>query len=342
MNDIKISMLGISGSGKTAFLSGICDTFISGNVEVYDKAQNKQHLFKILPYYAGNTEETNIGDIRRFSIRNNRSFSSVSTENTKKYMLNIHDDSYNVSEPLCTVSFIDYKGGFIEELVNERSDENVKDVRDELLRSNVILIFADAVRLSRSSTAGQFNSALGNDDINTFFNTNRFVNKKVTVLFVLTKDDSPEVLCDNEVLIDRLLHAFEPAVRIIERNEWNIGIIRTSAVGRNAVDPQTNKISPEAEIIPYGIDSVLFYSIYTTVSEEVTDICIKVSEMEKASVLTRMSKEFKNKMKILKSQKEETDTILKYIKIPYNSLRVADNLIWEKKRDIGGVAVVNV
>ncbi len=341
MNDIKISMLGISGSGKTAFLSGICDTFISGNIEVYDKSKdNENHLFKILPYYADNTAETNIGDIRRYSIRNNRGFSSVSTENTKKYMLNIHDDTYDVANPLCTVSFIDYKGGFIEGLVNEKSDDNVKDVRDELLRSNVILIFVDAVRLSRCTSPGLYNEMLGNDDINTFFNTNRFVNKKMTILFVLTKDDSPEAICDDRIVIDRIQRAFEISIRIIERNKWNMGIIRTSAVGRNAVDPQTNRISPEAEIIPYGIDSVLFYSIYRTVSEAVTDIHIKLSEMEKASVLTRMSKEFKNKMKILKLQIDETDTILKYIKIPYNYLRVADNLIWEKKSDIGGITAV--
>jgi len=42
MNEIKISMLGISGSGKTAFLSGICDTFISGNIEVIDKKNNNE------------------------------------------------------------------------------------------------------------------------------------------------------------------------------------------------------------------------------------------------------------------------------------------------------------
>ena len=66
MNEIKISMLGVSGSGKTAFLSGICDTFISGNVEVCDtKNDDRSHLFRILPYQADNLSETSIGDVRR-------------------------------------------------------------------------------------------------------------------------------------------------------------------------------------------------------------------------------------------------------------------------------------
>lgn len=342
MNEIKISMIGISGSGKTAFLSGICDTFISGNIEAKDRKNNDEsHLFKILPYHADDLSETSIGDIRRYSIRSNRSFTSVSTENTKKYMLNIHDDCYSSTEPLCTVSFIDYKGGFIEKLVNEKSDDDVKDVRNELLCSNVLLIFADAIRLSRNSSAGEYNSVLGSDDINTFFNTNQFVNKHMTVLFVLTKDDSPEVSGDDEMLIDRIMHAFETSIKIIERNKWDLGVIRTSAVGRNTVDPTTNRINPDAEIVPYGIDSVLFYSIYRTISEEVTDIHLKISDMENASVLTKMSKEHRNKMKILKMQLEETDTLLRYIKIPYNYLNVKDNLIFERKKDSGGISSVS-
>ncbi len=341
MNDIKISMLGISGSGKTAFLSGICDTFISGNIEVCDnKNSNETHLFKILPYYQGDSE-TNIGDIRRYSIRNNHSFTSVSTENTKKYMLNIHDDAYSMSDALCTVSFIDYKGGFIEKIVNERSEDEVKDVRNELLMSNVILIFADAVRLSRVTGPGQYASALGNDDINTFFNTNHFVNRKMTVLFVLTKDDSPEVNEDNDELIEKLMHAFEPTVKIAERNNWNLGVIRTSAVGRNVIDFQTGTILPDAEIIPYNIDSVLFYSIYRTVSEEVTDICLKISDMENANVIQKMSREYKNKMKILKMQMDEANNILQYIRIPYNYLRISDNLIWEHKNVSSGISAVS-
>lgn len=342
MNDIKISMLGISGSGKTAFLSGICDTFISGNIEVNDsKNNNESHIFKILPYYQGNDQETNIGDIRRYSIRNNHSFTSISTENTKKYMLNIHDDAYSMSDALCTVSFIDYKGGFIENIVNERSGEEVKDVRNELLMSNVILIFADAIRLSRVTGAGQYSSALGSDDINTFFNTNHFVNRKMTILFVLTKDDSPEVCEDNDELIEKLMHAFETTVKIAQRNNWNIGVIRTSAVGRNVIDPQTGEIIPEAEIVPYNIDSVLFYSIYRTVSEEVTDLYLKLSDMENAGVIQKMSREYKNRMKILKMQMDEANNILHYIKIPYNSLHTADNLIWEHKNEAGGISAVS-
>lgn len=342
MNEIKISMLGISGSGKTAFLSGICDTFISGNIEVIDKKNNNDsHLFKILPYYADNLSETSVGDIRRYSIRNNRGFTSVSTENTKKYMLNIHDDCYDTSNPLCTISFIDYKGGFIEKLVNEHSDDDVKDVRNELLKSNVILIFVDAIRLSSCTNAGQYSQSLGNDDINTFFNTNKFDNKKMTILFVLTKDDSPDVSTDDEILIDRLMHAFETSVKIIERNKWNLGIVRTSAVGRNVINRENNKINPDAEIRPYGIDTVLFYSIYRTISEEVTDICLKINDMEKANVITKMSKEYKNKMKIFRLQMEQTDEVLKYIKIPYNSLRISQNLIWEQKKGTTGISAVN-
>lgn len=342
MNEIKISMIGVSGSGKTAFLSGICDTFISGNIEVHDtKNDDQSHLFKILPYQADDLSETSIGDVRRYSIRNNRSFTAVNTENTKKYMLDLYDDCYSGSSPLCTVSFIDYKGGFVEDLVNERSGDEVKDVRNELLGSNVLLIFADAIRLSRASSAAEFNAALGSDDINTFFNTNQFVNKKVTVLFVLTKDDSPEVSGDDEILTDRIMHAFETSVRIIERNQWAFGIIRTSAVGRNSVDPETNRITPDAEIVPYGIDSVFFYSIYRTVSEEVTNLHLRISDMENASVLAKMSKEHRNKMKILKSQLEETDTVFRYIRIPYNYLRVSESLIMERKPDNRGISAVS-
>lgn len=341
MNEIKISMLGVSGSGKTAFLSGICDTFISGNVEVCDtKNDDRSHLFRILPYQADNLSETSIGDVRRYSIRSNRSFTSVSTENTKKYILSLFDDCYSSSSPLCTVSFIDYKGGFVENLVNEKSGDEVKDVKNELLSSNVILIFADAIRLSRAESAAEFNTALGCDDINTFFNTNQFVNKNMTFLFVLTKDDSPEVSGDDEILTDRIMHAFETTLRIIERNGWTFGIVRTSAVGRNSVDPVTNHIAPDAEIVPYGIDSVLFYSIYRTVSEAVTGLHIKISDMEKASLLTKMSKEYRNKMKIFKSQLEETDTVLRYIRIPYNYLRVKESLIMEKKPDDSGISAI--
>ena len=62
--------------------------------------------------------------------------------------------------------------------------------------------------------------------------------------------------------------------------------------------------------------------------------------MEKASVLTKMSKEYRNKMKIFKSQLEETDTVLRYIRIPYNYLRVKESLIMEKKPDDSGISAI--
>ena len=65
-----------------------------------------------------------------------------------------------------------------------------------------------------------------------------------------------------------------------------------------------------------------------------------VSDMEKASVLTKMSKEYRNKMKIFKSQLEETDTVLRYIRIPYNYLRVKESLIMEKKPDDSGISAI--
>ena len=72
----------------------------------------------------------------------------------------------------------------------------------------------------------------------------------------------------------------------------------------------------------------------------VTGLHIKISDMEKASVLTKMSKEYRNKMKIFKSQLEETDTVLRYIRIPYNYLRVKESLIMEKKPDDSGISAI--
>ena len=63
--------------------------------------------------------------------------------------------------------------------------------------------------------------------------------------------------------------------------------------------------------------------------------------MEKANVITKMSKEYKNKMKIFRLQMEQTDEVLKYIKIPYNSLRISQNLIWEQKKGTTGISAVN-
>ncbi|MDO5560789.1 MAG: hypothetical protein Q4F95_14510 [Oscillospiraceae bacterium] len=342
MNNIKISMLGVSGSGKTAFLSGICDTFISDNIQVGDKNdENIMHLYRILPYNADDLSRTNVGDIRRFSIRSNRSFTSVSTEDTSRYMLSLYDDCVSTHEQLCTISFIDYKGGFIEELVNEHSDEAVADVRDEILSSNVILIFADAIKLSLNDNPGQYNSMFGNEDINTFFNTNTFTNSSVTVLFILTKDDNVHVSDDDELLTERLRKAFEPAIKIMEHNKWNIGIIRTSAIGVNSADPESNRLCEDAMIRPYGIDSVIFYSIYRCFGEEVTALCIKIDELEKLPLIARISKETKNKLKILRSQLDETRCIYESIRTAYNNLYITDSLIWEHSSKTTGVNVVS-
>ena len=45
-------------------------------------------------------------------------------------------------------------------------------------------------------------------------------------------------------------------------------------------------------------------------------------------------------MKIFKSQLEETDTVLRYIRIPYNYLRVKESLIMEKKPDDSGISAI--
>jgi hypothetical protein len=63
--------------------------------------------------------------------------------------------------------------------------------------------------------------------------------------------------------------------------------------------------------------------------------------MENASVLTRMSREYRNKMKILKTQLEETDVVLRFIRIPYNNLRVSDSLVCEVRPESGGISSIS-
>ena len=136
-NTIRITMLGVSMSGKTSFLSGVYQTMM------VDSFQG----LSLVSSVGGEEDYEMISEIADIALINRDGFEfPAGTDRTTVFPLMLQKGSRDI----CRFEFTDYRGGDIEEILKKHSEymESARDIRNRLVKSDAILIFADAVELS--------------------------------------------------------------------------------------------------------------------------------------------------------------------------------------------------
>ena len=273
---MRITMLGISGAGKTAFLSGVYQTLVGSSVG----------SFRLEPSGIGNSGFIQIGKLSEIALVNLGYRFPNGTEKTTLFPLELRSQD----KKICSFTFMDYRGGDTEDLfgisrngaarpteMNEEADQ----LKEYLVHSQAIMLFVDAVALSKGSSLTDWKA-------NTYaYNLipgarllfaemkKREPLKPRTLLIVITKVDDvtiPSRLKENNYqgLTDRAWEVFGCLQKQGDVDaSWSFGIIPVSAVGEgnsaveNGVTIVKEKHAPE----PYNIDKAMIYTIACILSQ---------------------------------------------------------------------------
>lgn len=277
--NMRITMLGVSGSGKTAFLSGVYQTMIG---DTFDG-------LNLVPAGNGSSGYMQLGQIADIALVNRDfKFPEMGTDQTTLFPLELMAGR----EHICDFTFMDYRGGDAEEILKPKIDPlthqpaplspEAAELKDYLVQSQAILIFADGYLLSRGMSLAAWQKDVQSFQINGVFGllANERGDRPLTVLVVITKTDDeliPDSLkADNcRELVERAAMVFRPIREMAANNfdrGWNFGIVPVSAVGMGnyRTDLIVNDDRSERLVVtvkdrhapqPYNIEKTMVYTI---------------------------------------------------------------------------------
>jgi ribosomal protein L17 len=285
---ITITMLGISGSGKTMFLSGVYQSLIQDSccgvsLKGDDDKPSADSALKVT------------GQIAKIALINNGNAEEgwsfpLGTTRTVEYPLRLLYEE----EEVCGFDFLDYAGGQLGTLTDVREDSLSADqikLLNQLRKSDELMIFADADVIAKHnvlSSDGEkalCRSELGVSTVQQLFNDLRpyYQNRPMTVLIILTKIDKvPGRMLENNCaeLISRTKAVYKNLWDYLrqksgdQENPWNIGIVPVTAVGRGnevrhirtVTERDGTQITQEKDIAvripePENMDAAMVYSV---------------------------------------------------------------------------------
>lgn len=175
---MKITMLGISGSGKTAYMSAMSQLFYHAAIDKYKIADRNNT-------YAGDGfTHKEFGKINTLPYGKFPDGTASSTIMTLELQYG--------NEKVIDIDWIDYRGGAIEELANGDMSEQNAVIYTTLLASDVIMVFVDTAVLQECNNEMVAREYVGASDISRVL-TWVCNKRKVDVMFLLSKADSENV-----------------------------------------------------------------------------------------------------------------------------------------------------
>ena len=296
---IKITMLGISGSGKTAFLSGVYQTMIMDSF----------HGLSLVSSPDSGSSYQQIGQIADIALINRKGFDFADgTLETTVFPLTLQ----NRGKDICRFDFTDYAGGDVLEILNARGDlsSGAQTLKKQLLGSDAVLIFADATVLCRGKNVVEWQQMTGATRISPLFNllSREMGDKPLTVLFVLTKTDDERIPKEMKshhfaILSERAVQTFSMIYQIVQdhvQDGWSFGVIPVSAIGEGNYRLNTTYDSEGKQVQrpvareghapqPYNIETALVYSVACILSQ-----WRKEMDREKENLTQRLIEEGRN------------------------------------------------
>lgn len=335
---MKVTMVGVSGSGKTAFMSALNDTLGWGETE---------SGFHITPRPSNNTIGEvilKIGDLSQLSISQMMDFPD-GTVKTTLWPFNV----LYKSKPVTYFDWIDYRGGILTDIFKPaRNEAEIVEIISHIIASNAVILLVDSFTLTYFSDVREARVRSGANIIIQLLEAyNRFYpDREIIFAIALTKADTVEdkwKTSDYSPLIDRGLQIFEPLVRLCRRkSNWVGGIVPVSSVGENTVirtvtetgDPK-NPIMTQDQLIsfphPFNAEKVLFFCLCETLKqmrEEALDTIQKREQeleriMSQAGLVNTIWSLLTNK----KSAKDIAAAIMAERRADYESLRAFEPYI---------------
>ena len=304
--DINIAMVGISGSGKSSFLSSLNQIFTLSSV----------NGITILPRNDENQNDFfTIGKLSSFSINDD-----IGTDRTTIYKLKLKVDS----DILCNFNFIDYRGGVLVDMFkpnkSKEEKQEIEKTKEYIKNSDAILVLADSILLS-NNTGMSKNKLIGADKINPLFNIfeDNLSKKQMSFLILLTKSDSDAILKEDKLnnyssLANKALESFNVVYECAKRHvkdNWNFGILPITCIGEgNSItnEVQNNgkekiyvsKLKENIDPAPKNIDIAILSSIVNALRYKIEEY---KDENDKLDKYIKELREEKDNIKILNGSK---------------------------------------
>ncbi|MCL2177213.1 MAG: hypothetical protein FWB72_04640 [Firmicutes bacterium] len=182
---MKISMLGYTNSGKTSYLGTMLSHLFNQRVEGFEvrAANGSEPVIHEL-----------LARIDHIYTRNKFPDATATTEEigstTVLDLSLLHNNNHIID-----FSFIDYRGGILQNIAERSNDEETKIVAAELLMTDVLIVFVDAILLNRfKSNIVTARARLGVRQITAILEMTKqklsTVGKELSVIIALTKTDA--------------------------------------------------------------------------------------------------------------------------------------------------------
>ena len=325
-DSIAISMIGISGSGKTMTLSGVYEAFMSSCVAGSNGAVISATGSRYDATFRGDEpggEMVGILAPVAFERYRQKVLMSVQDKNGKlssaaagtvemsEFVFDWDVTSPSGIELSQPIKWTDYRGGILSLDGRKITDSDIADCKafmGNLQESEVILILIDGIKLAQNrDNASLRKEKTGADRINALMNAvMKNPNKGVTVSILVTKVDSDKIPADlksnNYQGLCKLACDTIDCVSIKSQNmtrnyNWNFSVIPVSAIGENnsvtnyipEIDEYYCAIKHGADVHQKNIDAALIYCIKNAMTERCNTLNDQITECD-AKINSELSK----------------------------------------------------
>lgn len=320
-------MVGISGSGKTAYMSSLYEALGDGG-------QNDSGFY-IAPRSMQQFDQAllSVGDFSRFSLAEKFKWPD-GTQQTTVWPFTV----YHNSKPVTYFDWIDYRGGILTEITDAVDSNGVSEtMRSEIIElashielSNAVILVVDAFVLTYYPNIKEARHRSGARRIHEIFATYSriYPGRNLTFVIMMTKADTvdPQWKKDNySPLIERGMEVFNQMVSLCRDNpSWEGSIVPVSAVGEgNAQRTITSTgdimypFRTEDKIVgfpvPLNAEHVLFYCLAQILKHMKAEasMSIRQREQELSEILKKAG--LVNKIWSLITRQQDAESIARAI-----------------------------
>lgn len=283
MSSITVTMLGLSGTGKTHACKSL--------FRMMERENSDHNVYLTADGSTFQEKMENTDSIRNYAPETRDRFTRSGTEGVWELPLalcvNFRKNLPNY--PILKIPVLDYAGGIVQTVargIQEDEDyeaqQNAKKLLDSILEADVLMLLADANILSENpdpnASLNQIRDAIGQNINDIFMNLvelydSDFISRQRTVILMLTKCDSnliAEFLGKDDYcgLIARATTVFKPILEVCRQYDWPFAVVPTSACGngnahttRVEFGQYTSTLDPNMEMEPYGFDIAFLYGL---------------------------------------------------------------------------------
>lgn len=285
-DQIKICLLGGSGTGKSCFFSGLYQAMVGNSVTI-GSSENKADVFlnvveidKTEGFFGDNETIKNAiysaAQMENDYLIDERGFDSiVSTAESTAFIFEL----YINNTVCCEIKIMDYAGELLDNPTEETAQTDLDRLCQLLGDCDAIIIFADAIEVAKNiNNRNQLQQTIHALRLNSMFTSilqtasrNRH---KLSTLIVLSKSDSA-IIPDNirannfSIVSDQIANEiFRRTINQTQSAGGSTGVVPISAVGDHNTN-RNNEIIRDADISQKNIDVSVLFCIYNAVERKI-------------------------------------------------------------------------